>query len=621
VLLVGFDGAERALMSPLMDGGAMPHVRAIVESGCVGTLIARPPHVRAMLWTTLATGVHAPRHGVCGDVEVREDGAGVRPTGHGSWRAPAMWQHLAEAGVRSAVVGWPASAPATSWGGGVMIDDTFCQPLGRQFGAWPLLPDCVAPRTARDVLRSLRVHPADITGLQLQAFVPELSQIDQENDKRLVRIALALSRAATVHAAATHIARDSEWNLCCIVYPLLTDLSREFMRYRPPARSGVPASDVALYSGVVDAAYRFADAMLGTLLDCVERETTVIVVSPYGLAQQGFLAARGASVRVDELVYGVSLVDIGATVMNVFGVRVEACEGRCIEAISTPVRSNRATPVALGIDPSPNEPTEPDDTLIPAQRVAVERASLAWIANAAESYVAAGRFDEAAARYARIVARAPDDWFARARLARCHLQLGHYAECFELAAPLVEQRPSDPWGYLLCAAARVLDGDAAGAKPHLAKAREHGSDQPAIAVRLGMLHLASRDWHAAELCFRESLESNPDSVEAHDGLGCALHAQARYGEAIEAFRAGLGFTYHCALAHAHLAMSLAALRRWDEAAEAALIALDQDPTVPGAREVLERASIARGRRPTSRQTGRVTENVRPRANSRRARRQ
>src|SRR5215831_3390357 len=146
VLLVGLDGADPALMSPLMDDGAMPRLTAIVESGCVGALAARPPHVRAMLWTTLATGIHAPLHGVCGDVEVREDGAGVRPTGHGSWRAPAMWQYLAEASVRSTVVGWPASAPATSWGGGAIIDDTFCQPLGRRFDGWPLLPDCVAPR-------------------------------------------------------------------------------------------------------------------------------------------------------------------------------------------------------------------------------------------------------------------------------------------------------------------------------------------------------------------------------------------------------------------------------------------------------------------------------------------
>jgi Flp pilus assembly protein TadD len=590
VLLVGLDGADRALMSLFMDQGAMPNVAAIVESGCVGDLMAHAPYVRSMLWTTLATGIHPPLHGVCGNVEVREDGAGVRPTGHGSWRARAMWEHLAEADMRSAIVNWPASAPATSWNAAFIVDDTFCQPLGPKFDAWPLLPECVTPRTARHTLRSLRVHPADITGEQLQPFVPHLSRVDQENDKRLISIALALSRAATVHAAVTHVVGESEWDLCCVVYPLLADIARDFMRYRTPGRSGVPESDVALYGAVVDAAYRFADAMLGTLFRCLDRETTTIIVSPHGLANQGFLAAHGPGVRADALVHGASLVDIAATVMNIFGVKHQALEGRCIEDISTPVSSDPVPPVALPIDASPYEPPESDGTLSHAERIAVEQASLSWIANAAESHVAGGRFDQAATLYARIVARAPEDWLARALLARCHLYLGHYTECLQLAQPLVEQRPEDPWGHLLCAAARMLAGDAAVARPHLTKASEHGSDQPAIAMRLGMLHLASRNWRAAESCFRESLQSDPDSIESYDGLGCALHAQRRHDEAIVAFRAAVGRMYHLPLAHAHLAMSLAALRRWDEAAQAARIALKQDPAVPGARQLLERAN-------------------------------
>ena len=78
---------------------------------------------------------------------------------------------------------------------------------------------------------------------------------------------------------------------------------------------------------------------------------------------------------------------------------------------------------------------------------------------------------------------------------------------------------------------------------------------------------------------------------AYDGLGCALHAQARYEEAIAAFRAGLGHTYHCPIAHAHLASSLAALQRWDEAVHAARVALEQDPATPGAQQVIERAPV------------------------------
>jgi Flp pilus assembly protein TadD len=583
VVLVGLEGAQRALISQLLDEGALPHLQRIVESGCVGALATRPPHVRAMLWTTVATGRDAPLHGVCGDVEVREDGGGIRPAGHASWRAPAVWQLLAEAGVRSAVINWPASAPATSWHDAAVVDDTFCEPLGASFDAWPLLPDCVAPLAARDELRALRVHPADITGEQLTAFVPDASRIDQETDRRLVRISLALSRAATAHAVATHLARATNWELCCVVYPLLADVSRDFLQYRQPA-ADMSASDVALYGGVVDAACRFQDAMLGTLLECIGGDATVLVVST-----DGFLAARGPNVRRDALVHGASLVDIAPTVLNLFGARADTLDGRCIEAISPRLAADRATPLAAAPSSPPDDPPAHDDTLSAAQRIAIEHASLAWMANAAEARLSSGRVEDAAADFAAILARAPDHWRARARLAQCHLQLGRYDRCLELATPLVRQRPSDPWGHLLCAAARVLSGDAAGAQPHLANAREHGDALPGVTLRLGMLHLANRDWAAAEALFRTSLESMPDSVLTYDGLGCALHAQARYEEAIDAFRAGLGQTYHCAIAHAHLALSLAAVNRWHDAAHAARIALDQDPGVPGVRELLERA--------------------------------
>ena len=47
--------------------------------------------------------------------------------------------------------------------------------------------------------------------------------------------------------------------------------------------------------------------------------------------------------------------------------------------------------------------------------------------------------------------------------------------------------------------------------------------------------------------------------------------------------------YHFPLAHVHLAMSLAALGRWNEAVRAVRTALEQDEGAPGARAVLEHA--------------------------------
>jgi hypothetical protein len=308
-----------------------------VERGVSGAVTAISPFVRAMLWTTVATGVRAPAHGVCGDIQVRDDGAGVQSAGHLAWRAPALWDMLAAAGLRCATVAWPATAPATSWDGGLVVDDAFVEPLGPGFDAWPLLPDCVRPVDARDTLRQLRVHPGDISAEQLLALLPHARRIDQEADARLAQVAVALARVSTVHAVATHVAGGADWDFCAVAYPLLADIQRGFMRYRAPASADVDAADAEIFGTLVDTAYRLQDAMLGALLRSAGDDVTVVGAIRVRLrrgpgssghadrdgagARRGVASAQGLPRRGrhrqsarDALVHGASVLDVAPTV-------------------------------------------------------------------------------------------------------------------------------------------------------------------------------------------------------------------------------------------------------------------------------------------------------------------
>ena len=616
VLLVALDGATPAIISAPLDRGELPNLRRIVESGCSGTLVARPPLVRSIAWTTLATGRCAPRHGVCGNLAVRPDGAGVQPAGHAAWRVPAVWELLSAAGYVCATIGWPATAPASAWSSGVIVDDAYAEPLGPGFDAWPLLPDCVSPEEWRDALRPLRVHPGDITSPDISALVPRGQLVDQDTDSRLTHIALALARTSTLHAAATHVAAEYEWDFLAVAYPLLADVQRQFLSFRPPRLSGVDDDDVEIYAPVVDIAHRIQDAMLGALLKVVDAQTTVFIVSPYGFAagvdrpdvkaaanlppsiawhrNQGFLAAAGPGVEADALVHDARVEDIAPTVLNVFGLAYAEHDGRCIGAVSRPVVHARSISVPKRSDEAASMALLDVERagLESRQLQAVERATIAWLVNTAESHLALGEYGSAADAYTRLVEWCPDDWLAKARLARCCLHLGDLGRCRTLAAEVIATKPDIPWGYLLGAAGLVLDGQPEKADSYLAQAREKGRDLPNVSLRLGLLHLLCHDFTQAETLFREALKSMPRSVEAHDGLGCALYAQERHGEAVAAFRAGLGHFFHYPLAYLHLAMALASLGRYEEAAEAARTALGQDAAVPGGEELLERVTRA-----------------------------
>ena len=235
---------------------------------------------------------------------------------------------------------------------------------------------------------------------------------------------------------------------------------------------------------------------------------------------------------------------------------------------------------------------DPDETLEPRQRDVVRRTALAWLANRAHAHFGKGEFVQARDTFRRVVVEEPGDWAAKARLANCCFHLGELEECRAFAAEVIDAKPDLPWGYLIGAAGLVFDAQSDDAAEFLSRALETGRKLPNTALRLGVLHLLRREWPQAEALFRDALEAMPDSVEAHDGLGCALHGQERHEEAVATFKAGLGRVYHYPLGHFHLGMALASLGRWQEAGASVCTALAQDPFLSGAEALLDRVTRA-----------------------------
>jgi Flp pilus assembly protein TadD len=609
LIVIALDGADPALISPLIDNGALPVLGRIVESGVSGSLVTQPPLVRAMAWTSVATGVHAPTHGVLGDVEPRPDLGGVRPVSHRAWRRPAYWEWLRSAGIPCATIGWPATRPADSWASTTVVDDTFALPRGTSFDAWAMLPGCVHPVALRTSLRELRVHPADITPQQIVELVPRAAQVDQDADDRLARLATALAHTATLHAVATQIAARDDWQCLTVFYPWLAAVQRTFMDFHPPPSQWASEQDQAIYGRTVENALRLQDAMIGVLLQSAPA-ATVLLVSAYGWAHgsdrvpptaalpdsirwhrsPGFVAAAGEHVRHDVLVHGMSAVDVAPTVLAHFGLTADHFDGAAIDVIA-PRRDLRTieSPPAITTDDADAAQNQDVDAA-PAVQV-IRRA---WALRAAEALLALGRYADAADAYSAVIADMPDDALVRMRLASCWLAEGRFEETLATAIEIVQMHAEWPWGYLLAATAEVMLGRAEAARPHLAAARARAGGLPNASLRLGSLHLALGDWQEAESLFRQVVETTPNLPEGFDGLGCALHAQARFAEAESNLRRAVALRYHYPLAHYHLAMTLACLKQWDPASRAAHTALAQDPRLPGLAEFVTRIELARG---------------------------
>src|SRR5919204_6931706 len=111
VLLVGWDAADWQVILPLLQAGQLPCLQRVVQNGVRGNLATLAPMVSPILWTSIATGKRADKHGILNFVEPDPTGTGIRPVASTSRKVKAVWNILTQAGLRTHVVGWFASHP------------------------------------------------------------------------------------------------------------------------------------------------------------------------------------------------------------------------------------------------------------------------------------------------------------------------------------------------------------------------------------------------------------------------------------------------------------------------------------------------------------------------------
>lgn len=345
-LLIGWDAADWKVVSPLIDAGEMPHLKRLIEHGVMGNLATLYPMLSPMLWTSIATGKRAHKHGIHGFSEPDPASGGARPITNLGRRTKAIWNILNQQGLRCNVIGWWPSYPCEPIDG-AMISDRFKEPAGdylagdgKTVNPWPLGPGHVHPASLREPLAELRVHPQELDGDTLRLFVPKAAEVDQEKDKRLYSVAKIIAEAACVQAAATYVMQQGDWDFTAVYFDAIDHFCHGFMRYHPPRLPWVGEVDFALYRDVVSSGYRFHDMMLGVLIDLAGPGTNVILCSDHGFHPDhlrvqelpnepagpanehrsfGIFAACGPGIKRDELVFGANLLDITPTILALHG--------------------------------------------------------------------------------------------------------------------------------------------------------------------------------------------------------------------------------------------------------------------------------------------------------------
>lgn len=621
VILLGWDAADWKIINPLLDAGLMPSLQQLINNGVMGNIATLDPPLSPMLWTSIASGHTADKHGILGFIEPDPNTGKFRLCTSTTRKVKAVWNILQQNGLKSHVVGWWASYPAEPIDG-VYVTNLFANPAAKVDEPWPIEKNIVHPPELADALGECRLHPGELTWAHIAPFVPQLNKVDQKNDKRIVFLASLLSKTTSYHAAATWILENQEWDFLGLYLNEMDVFSHKFMKYHPPQMPEVSDEDFELYKDVMQSVYRLYDMFLGRLMEMAGDDVVFVLLSDHGFhsdhlrprklpndpvapavehAPYGMLCISGPGIRKDERIYGATLLDITPTLLALFGLPAgEDMSGRVlVEAFEKPQVPDRIPSWELIEGNTGQHSGELREDPWAAQQAMQQLAELGYIEapDGDEAKVARMNNWESKFYLARVFqsTRRPEqalpileELFAEApgipryalRLINCYLQLGKNEDARRVVDALRSQykKPEElPSLDILEGNLLFSEGRPYKALDVLRRAEQTAGHMPGLHQLIGKAYNATRNWKDAERAFIRALSIDPDNAASHHGLALALLRQDNYESAIDEALNAVGLLHHFPVAHYHLGEALYKAGIYDRAAEAFTTTVHQQP--------------------------------------------
>ena len=256
ILLIGLDSASPEI---LFTDERLQNIRRIMEIGCYGRLESVIPPQAVPAWMCMATsqdpgslGVYGPRN------RFDRSHNGLISADSMSVKEISIWDHLADAGKRSILVGVPLTYPLRKING-ISVGDAFTIP--------PNQVDFACPAEVMDeIIDLVGEYPVNIKGFHT-------------SDKERLREQV-FSTSRKQFQLVRHFLETQEWDYFHFVDMGLDLIQRGFWQFFDPQhRLYEPGNP---YKDVIPDYYLFLDEQIGQILELLTDDTIVLVASGYG---------------------------------------------------------------------------------------------------------------------------------------------------------------------------------------------------------------------------------------------------------------------------------------------------------------------------------------------------
>ncbi len=612
-VVIGIDGADWTIIEALAAEGEMQNLMSLRKRGTWGPIeTLRDIPLSPVIWTSVATGKTAAKHGVTWFMVDQPDGTRVPVRSHNR-KTKAIWNILGENGRRPKVLGWWATYPAEDIGKGTIVSDA----LGYHgFGS-----------TARGNDDVGKTYPAD---LYESAFsrIPAEQQISAEFVQRFIRISAEDYReemfdparfpqhnplnpihlfqqyvvtAQGYTAIAEDILEDDDYDLFMTYFEQVDSFSHLFMKYAPPRLEWVPEKGFDRYRDLVTEWYKYQDELLGRLLAKIDLdETAVFVLSDHGFKSgdrrirseetidvkrahldhetHGIFIAAGPHIRSRARLANASVLDITPTLLHYLGFPIgKDMDGKVLEGVFDPDFMSQYPIEYIASYENASRKVSP----APVERYTEAETAENMKALRALGYVGGSDSTGSGATDggSDAVSSSPE---MHNNMGRIHLRNGETEKARREFQQALELDPSNAEALLNLASIQRVEGRIADAEHLVRRALQVDPNSIGALSQLGEIRRDQGNIGEAVRLFEEALAIDDSLPFLFMGYGDVLQRAERFQEAERAFISVLELEPDSFKARYNLGVTYANQGRIDEAVSIYQEALEVEPRNPEA---------------------------------------
>jgi predicted AlkP superfamily phosphohydrolase/phosphomutase len=267
------------LLGPWIEAGELPNLQRLMQQGAWGNLRTTLPPISSSSWSSFATGVNPGKHGLVDFVYPGADSYKVTMVNAASRRTRALWNWLNDAGYKVGLLGIPTTYP-TEPVDGFMVSG-FLAPGPDSEWAFP--PEL--RQELRDELGEFQLAPNERyrSSRHLDLFLDDLTASVENRTQ-----------------AALYLMRHKPWDLFTVVYWDTDMVQHETWHLLDPGHPRHDSTEAAEQREKILDFHRKVDADVGRLLDAVDSDTLIVVMSDHGFGPvhsffltNNWLASRG----------------------------------------------------------------------------------------------------------------------------------------------------------------------------------------------------------------------------------------------------------------------------------------------------------------------------------------